>query len=182
LHGDGAEALSNTAGAEIPCDGAQHAMPVETVMFIEAPVFRGDECVANRLGYEIDRYVDATNRLEMSEQLSAAIVHVATFARMEGANLGGRWTAAEAAGSQPGVERDDADAREREQTEPRPMPPQPARGRVRRVSSQAPSKKRHSVVKLCDGHAVAVVSILKNGTLSSLAGFWPRSSRVRPTR
>jgi hypothetical protein len=63
LHRDRAEALADPAGAEVPRDGAQHAMPVETVMFIEASVLGGDEPIANRLGHHADRHIDAPNCL-----------------------------------------------------------------------------------------------------------------------
>ena len=49
LHRDRAEPLSNAARAEVARDGAHHAAPVEPVMFIEAPVLRGDERVPDVL-------------------------------------------------------------------------------------------------------------------------------------
>src|SRR6185437_1812906 len=43
LHGDGAEALADAAGAEVPNDRAKDAVPVESIVFVEALVFGRDE-------------------------------------------------------------------------------------------------------------------------------------------
>ena len=66
LHGDGAEALSDAAGAEVPGDRAKDTMPIEPVVLVEASVLRGDEGGANRLRHDGDRDVYPTNILEVA--------------------------------------------------------------------------------------------------------------------
>jgi hypothetical protein len=61
------------------------------------------------------------------------------------------------------------------------MSPDPAFGRIFGIGAEAFAKKRESVAKLFGGHAVVVVSVLGNGTLVGVAGFWPRSSPGCPT-
>src|SRR4051812_41123760 len=94
-------------------------------MFIEPAILGGNERVANLFRNHRDRDVDAANVLEVSDESIVTIVNVAAFARMERADLGRARTAVKATGSEPGVERDDADACEGEQAQPWPVPPDP---------------------------------------------------------
>lgn len=166
-------------------------------MFIEASVFRGDEGLSHVLGDGGDRHVDATNVLKVAEQAPSAIVDVAAFSRMEGADLGWRRATGEAAGAEPGVEHDDAGAGEGEQAEPGPVSPEPDRRRVSWISAQALAEQRGAFAERCDGHAVAVVSTLgalmllillalkmptMGGTVFAPAGFWPLLAFGHATR
>ena len=130
-------------------------------MFVEATVFGGDERVPHVLRDDADRHVDAAHVREVTDELLVAVVDVSALARMEGANLGRRRAAVEAAGAEPGVERDDADAGEREQAEPRPLASQPVATRDPPGCDAAAARRTASAVaNERDGHAVAVVSML----------------------
>src|SRR4029078_9173358 len=89
LHRDRAEALTDAARAEITQNRAEDAAPVEAVVVVEAAILGGDESVAYLLRHCGNRYVDAAHILEVTEEPARPVIHVAAFARMEGADLGG---------------------------------------------------------------------------------------------
>src|SRR5947209_19626271 len=110
LHRDRRESLANAAGAEVSGDRAQHTVPVEAVMLIEPAVFGRDERFADVQGHDADRHVDAADVLQVPEKAAVAVVDVAAFAGMEGADLDWARATVEATRAEPGVESDHARA------------------------------------------------------------------------
>ena len=93
----------------------------------------------------------------MTEELRVAVIYIAAFGWMEGADFRGSWAAVKPTGAKPSVERDDAGAGNNEQAEPRPMTAEPLFRRVRRIWPKPLSEDRSaSTEESCD-HAVLVV-------------------------
>ena len=94
----------------------------------------------------------------MTEELLAAVIYVAAFARMEGANFRGCGAAVESTRAEPRVEGDDAGTSECEQAEPRPMTSEPLFRGVRRISPKPLAEDGSPIAEESCDHAVLVVS------------------------
>ena len=132
-------------------------MPVESIVLIEASVFGGDEGVSHELRHHRDRNVHSADVFEVTEELRVAVIYIAAFGWMEGADFCGSWAAVKPTGAKPSVERDDAGAGDNEQAEPRPMTAEPFFRGVRRIWTETfPEDRSSSAEESCD-HAVLVV-------------------------
>src|SRR5690349_19929012 len=101
VHGDGAESLDYGARAEVPEHSTKNAAPVETVVFVKAPVLGSDEGVAHLIRDRANRDVDSAHIFEVTKKLPRPVIHVAAFARMEGPNFRRTRTPVEATGPEP---------------------------------------------------------------------------------
>ena len=120
LHGDRAESLAHAAMPQVADGRAEDPTPIEPVVLVEAPVFRGEERRAYMRRDVGERHVDAPHHGHASE-IAVVLVHdPATFARTERADLAAARAALETAGPQPCVEQDNADACHAERRERTP--------------------------------------------------------------
>ena len=115
LHGDRAEAFADAPGAQVAHERTQERVPIETVVLIEAPVFRGDERRLHRLRHRRNRHVHAPDVLEMAQKPIVAVEDLAALAGMERADLRGARAPRESARTQPRVKAPDSRNGEREQ-------------------------------------------------------------------
>ena len=156
LHCDRAETLTDSAGAEVPCDGSNDTTPVQPVVLIKTTIFRRDERRANVLRHHGDRDVDPSNILEVAEELRVPVVDVAALARMKSSNFSRARATIKAATGQPGVKREQADTGQHQQTEPWPLATDPAPSWVAGVSMKPLPEHRGAVAKEGGDHAGVV--------------------------
>src|SRR5688572_6462505 len=129
LHGDGAEALADAHGADVPRRGSRHAAPVDATVMEKALVLGRDECLAYVFGDLVERDVDSANDREMSDDAAVHVQHAAALARPIRADFSARRASGEPTCEQPAVEQRHTRDREGECRDLPPLAPHPdARG------------------------------------------------------
>jgi hypothetical protein len=174
LHRDRAEALSNSAGLDVPDEGAAESMPIDSVVLSKTLVFGGDESRLDE-GWDIGKLnVDASDHGKASNETAIAVENPSALVWMECLYRGGGRTAGKPTGVEPEIEIPHGANREPERDELLPVAPDPmpgAAGIIPHASQQAeqPFAAPGRISIRCMGLEAKHAS----GTLLALAGFLP---------
>src|SRR4029077_8441310 len=103
LHRDRAEPFAHAEGPDVSENCAQEAAPIEAVMVVKAAVFGRYESLLDVRRHVAQVDVDAPHHRQVANQATEFINDLATFARVERANLRRSWTARIATRVEPAI-------------------------------------------------------------------------------
>src|SRR5690242_10223791 len=155
LHRDRTEAFAHSQRADVSHEGTHEAAPIETVVIVEAPIFRGDERLLHVHRHLAQLDVDAPHDREAADEAAVLVDNSSAFGWMEGPDLGWRGAAGEAAGEQPRVGSEHSDRRSSEQRQSDPVAPNECSKRqLRRLAKTLPRSRYQAAGR--KSHAVAL--------------------------
>src|SRR6185369_9532909 len=125
LHRDRAEPFTHSEGTDVAGTGAQEAVPIESVVVVEATILGCEEGLTHVLWNLLDRDVHPADHRQPPHETALPVENLAALRRPERAYLPGRGTAIVSTRAQPHIHGANANDRQDQSRDPGPLRTKP---------------------------------------------------------